>query len=134
MGPVVAELLASSPDVVVAFSNLCRSSCLKGRWTGNIPIVFVGVGDPIGDGIVSSLAHPGGTITGFTSHDASMGGKWLEMLKEGCPSLWLALWRSCMQKRLSTGRFGNLWRMQRPNLGSRRHLLLYTAQPKSRTP
>ena len=85
MGPVVAELLASSPDVVVAFSNLAVA--VLRPLTGNIPIVFVGVGDPIGDGIVSSLAHPGGTITGFTSHDASMGGKWLEMLKEGCPSL-----------------------------------------------
>jgi len=85
MKPVVAELLASSPDVVVAFTNLAVA--VLRPLTGNIPIVFVGVGDPIGDGIVSSLAHPGGTITGFTSHDASMGGKWLEMLKEGCPSL-----------------------------------------------
>ena len=85
IGPVVAELLASSPDVVVAFSNLAVA--VLRPLAGNIPIVFVGVGDPIGDGIVSSLAHPGGTITGFTSHDASMGGKWLEMLKEGCPFL-----------------------------------------------
>ena len=85
MKPVVAELLASSPDVVVAFTNLAVA--VLRPLTGDIPIVFVGVGDPIGDGIVSSLAHPGGTITGFASHDASMGGKWLEMLKEGCPSL-----------------------------------------------
>ena len=85
MGPVVAELLASSPDVVVAFSNLAVT--VLRPLSGNTPIVFVGVGDPISDGIVSSLARPGGTITGFTSHDASIGGKWLEMLKEGCPSL-----------------------------------------------
>src|SRR5579863_3854448 len=85
MEPVVAELLALSPDVVVVFTNFALAF-LKPR-TGNTPIVFVGVGDPIGDGFVSSLAHPGGTITGFTSHDAAMGGKWLEMLKEGCPSL-----------------------------------------------
>jgi putative ABC transport system substrate-binding protein len=83
MKPVVAELLASSPDVVVPFTNLAVA-VLKPH-AGNIPIVFVGVGDPISDGIISSLAHPGGTITGFISHDASMGGKWLEMLKEGCP-------------------------------------------------
>ena len=85
MKPIVAELLASSPDVVVAFTNLAVA--ILRPFAGDIPIVFVGVGDPIGDGIVSSLAHPGGTITGFTSHDASMGGKWLEMFKEGCPSL-----------------------------------------------
>ena len=50
MGPVVAELLASSPDVVVAFSNLAVA--VLRPLTGNIPIVFVGVGDPIRDGIV----------------------------------------------------------------------------------
>lgn len=85
MESVVAELLASSPDVVVTFTNLALS--VVKPLAGNIPIVFVGVGDPIGDGFVSSLAHPGGSITGFTSHDASMGGKWLQMMKEGCPSL-----------------------------------------------
>jgi putative tryptophan/tyrosine transport system substrate-binding protein len=85
MEPVIAELLASSPDVVVVFTNLALA--VLRPLAGNTPIVFVGVGDPIGDGFVSSLAHPGGTITGFTSHDASMGGKWLQMLKEGCPSL-----------------------------------------------
>lgn len=85
MKPVLADLLASSPDVVVAFSNLAVA--VLRPLTGNIPIIFVGVGDPISDGIVSSLAHPGGTITGFISHDASMGGKWLETLKEGYPSL-----------------------------------------------
>jgi len=85
MKPVVAELLASSPDVVVAFTNLAVA--VLRPLAGNIPIVFVGVGDPVGDGIVSGLAHPGGTITGFASHAPSMGGKWLEMLKEGCPSL-----------------------------------------------
>jgi len=85
MQPVAADLLASSPDVVVVFTNLALA--VLGPLAGKTPIVFVGVGDPIEDGFISSLAHPGGTVTGFTSHDASMGGKWLQMLKEGCPSL-----------------------------------------------
>src|SRR6516225_10297114 len=49
---------------------------------GGVPVVFIGVGDPVGSGFVSSFAHPGGNVTGFASHDPSMGGKWLEVLKE----------------------------------------------------
>src|SRR5262249_26232963 len=52
---------------------------------GKTPIVFVGVGDPIGDGFVPSLAHPGGNITGFAGTDGPIGGKWLEVLKETAP-------------------------------------------------
>jgi putative tryptophan/tyrosine transport system substrate-binding protein len=58
---------------------------------GSVPIVFVGVGDPVGSGFVVSLAHPGGNITGFASYEASMGGKWLELLKETAPNLTSAL-------------------------------------------
>jgi ABC-type uncharacterized transport system substrate-binding protein len=58
---------------------------------GNVPIVFVGVGDPVGGGFVSSLARPGGSITGFASHEPSMGGKWLEVLKETAPHITRAL-------------------------------------------
>src|SRR5664280_1034158 len=54
---------------------------------GKVPIVFVGVGDPVGDGFVASLAHPRGNITGFAGNDAPMGGKWLEVLKETAPHL-----------------------------------------------
>src|SRR5262249_48881045 len=50
------------------------------------PIVFVNVTDPLGTGLVSSLAYPGGNITGFTNYELSMGGKWLEFLKEIAPS------------------------------------------------
>ena len=85
MRPAVAELLASSPDVIVVFTNLALA-VLK-PMAGKVPIVFVGVGDPIGDGFVTSLARPGGNITGFTSHDGPMGGKWLEVLKETAPNL-----------------------------------------------
>jgi putative ABC transport system substrate-binding protein len=55
--------------------------------TSSIPIVMVGVNDPVEQGFVSSLAHPGGNITGFALVDFQMVGKWLEMLKEAAPSV-----------------------------------------------
>src|SRR6516165_12102238 len=85
MRPVVAELLAFSPDVIMAFSN--PAVALLKPIAGKIPIVFVGVGDPIGDGFVPSLAHPGGNITGFAGTDGPIGGKWLEVLKETAPQV-----------------------------------------------
>jgi putative ABC transport system substrate-binding protein len=53
--------------------------------TSTIPTVFVSVADPVGQGFVPSLARPGGNITGFSAEEASMGGKWLELLKELAP-------------------------------------------------
>jgi putative ABC transport system substrate-binding protein len=78
-----AELIARSPDVAVTYTNLALA-VLK-PIAGSVPIVFVGVGDPVGGGFVSSLARPDGNITGFASHEPSMGGKWLEVLKETAP-------------------------------------------------
>jgi len=83
MRPVAAELLAASPDVVMVFSNLALA--LLQTMAKEVPIVFVGVGDPIGDGFVSNLAKPGGTVTGFAGTDGPIGGKWLEVLKETVP-------------------------------------------------
>lgn len=83
------ELMASSPDIVVVFTNFALK-VLK-PIAGNVPIVFVGVGDPVGSGFVASLARPGGDITGFASHELSMGGKWLEVLKETAPHITRAL-------------------------------------------
>src|SRR5215472_11761249 len=80
-----AELIARSPDVAVTYTNLALA-VLK-PIAGNVPIVFVGVGDPVGGGFVSSLARPDGNITGFASHEPSMGGKWLEVLKETAPHI-----------------------------------------------
>jgi putative tryptophan/tyrosine transport system substrate-binding protein len=85
MRTAVTELIAFSPDVIMVFSNLALA-VLK-PMAGKVPIVFVGVGDPVGDGFVASLAHPGGNITGFAGNDAPMGGKWLEVLKETAPHL-----------------------------------------------
>jgi putative tryptophan/tyrosine transport system substrate-binding protein len=80
-----AELIARSPDVAVTFTNLALE-VLKPIARG-VPIVFVGVGDPVGSGFVESLARPGGNITGFASHESSIGAKWLEVLKETAPHI-----------------------------------------------
>jgi len=80
-----AELIARSPDVAVTFTNLALE--VTKPIAGSVPIVFVGVGDPVGSGFVASLAHPGGNITGFASHESSLGGKWLEVLKETAPQI-----------------------------------------------
>jgi putative ABC transport system substrate-binding protein len=85
MRTAVAELLASSPDVVMVFSNLALE--LLKPMAGKVPVVFTGVGDPLGSGFVASLARPGGNITGFVSFDGPMGGKCLEVLKETAPHL-----------------------------------------------
>jgi putative tryptophan/tyrosine transport system substrate-binding protein len=55
--------------------------------TGNIPIVFVNVPDPIGSGLIASFARPGGNATGFTNFEPSIAGKWLEFLKDVAPGL-----------------------------------------------
>jgi ABC-type uncharacterized transport system substrate-binding protein len=80
-----AELITGSPDVAVTFTNHALE--VMKPIAGSVPIVFVGVGDPVDSGFVSSFAHPGGNITGFASHDPSMGGKWLEVLKETAPNI-----------------------------------------------
>jgi len=80
-----AELISGSPDVAVTFTNPALE--VVKPIAGKVPIVFVGIGDSVGSGYVSSLAHPGGNITGFASHEPSMGGKWLEVLKETAPQI-----------------------------------------------
>ena len=81
----VADLLALSRDIVLVFSNAALA-VLK-PIAKQVPIVFVRVGDPVGSGFVASLAHPGGNITGFAGYDGTMGGKWLEVLKETTPRI-----------------------------------------------
>jgi putative ABC transport system substrate-binding protein len=78
-----AELVSLAPDVILG-SNTPQMRALK-QATQTIPIVFAGLADPVGDGIVASLSKPGGNITGFSSFDAALGGKWLQLLKEISP-------------------------------------------------
>ena len=79
------ELLALQPEVIVAGSTFVATALL--RETRMVPIVFVTAADPVGDGLVASLARPGGNATGFTNSVSSMSGKWLELLKEIAPSV-----------------------------------------------
>jgi putative tryptophan/tyrosine transport system substrate-binding protein len=77
------ELVALKPDLLVA--NATPSLVAMRPVANTIPIVFVSVADPVGQGFVPSLSRPGGTITGFTAEEATMGGKWLGYLKEIAP-------------------------------------------------
>jgi putative ABC transport system substrate-binding protein len=80
-----AELVSQKPDVIVANSTLALAAVHKE--TTAIPVVFVVVGDPVGQGFVTSLAHPGSNITGFTAFEFAISGKWLELIKEVAPEL-----------------------------------------------
>src|SRR4051812_4055162 len=80
-----AQLIALAPDVIVAGSQLGVMALLQE--TRSIPIVFVNLADPVGSGIVGSLASSGRNITGFTAFEFATAGKWLELLKEIAPRI-----------------------------------------------
>jgi putative ABC transport system substrate-binding protein len=77
------ELVALAPDIILAGSGTAMPPLLQA--TRTIPIVFVQVADPVGNGFVASLARPEGNATGFTNIDFGMSAKWLEPLKEIAP-------------------------------------------------
>jgi putative ABC transport system substrate-binding protein len=79
------ELVALKPAVVVAVNTPAVQAFR--RETQTIPIVFTAVTDPVGQGILQRLARPEGNITGFMSYEASLGGKWLQLLKEAAPAV-----------------------------------------------
>jgi putative ABC transport system substrate-binding protein len=80
-----AELVALAPDVILANGASAVGPLLQA--TRTVPIVFPVVGDPVGAGFVDSLARPGGNATGFMNFEYSIGGKWLELLKEIAPGV-----------------------------------------------
>jgi putative ABC transport system substrate-binding protein len=80
-----AELVALGPEVILAHSSAAVAALLQESRT--VPIVFTLVADPVGGGYVDSLARPGGNATGFTNFEYSIGGKWLELLKEIAPNV-----------------------------------------------
>jgi putative tryptophan/tyrosine transport system substrate-binding protein len=82
---VAAELVRLMPDVILAYGN--QPMAALRRETRSIPIVFVQVSNPDGGGLVASLAHPGGNITGFSQFVFAIGGKWLDTLKEIAPDI-----------------------------------------------
>ena len=79
------ELLGMSPDLMVSNSNFVTAILQSEVRT--VPLVFVSVSDPEGSGFVTNLARPTGNVTGFANFQLSMGGKWLEMLREIAPQI-----------------------------------------------
>jgi putative ABC transport system substrate-binding protein len=78
-----SEIATNRPDLVVSRTTPATSALMS----AGLPTVFLLVADPIRSGFVQNLAHPGGNVTGFTNFEASVGGKWLELLKEAAPAV-----------------------------------------------
>jgi putative ABC transport system substrate-binding protein len=81
----ISELLALKPDVLLAGTSGTLAALQ--RATQTVPIVFFMIYEPVAQGFVQSLAHPGGNMTGFTGAEATVGAKWLELLKQMAPQL-----------------------------------------------
>ena len=79
------EIVVQQPDLIVAVGTPATSAVM--RETSTIPIVFTQVSDPIGGGIVTNLARPGGNVTGFTLFEFSIGSKWLQTIKQIAPNV-----------------------------------------------
>jgi putative ABC transport system substrate-binding protein len=133
------ELVRLKPDLILAVTAQALQPLQQVAST--IPIVFIQIGDPIGSGFVTSMAHPGGNITGFTPAEFSMQGKKLEMLKEVAPQITRVAVLSirnkshrrgcCVQLKLWRHRLGcSLWRQ--PCAMLPRSSMLLTDSPVSR--
>jgi len=79
------EFVALQPDLIVTISTPATAAMLQ--QTRTIPIIFVLVADPVGSGFVTNLSRPGGNVTGFTPIVGTLGGKWVELLKEIAPGV-----------------------------------------------
>jgi len=84
-----AELVALAPDVIFTIGSMGIASLQQA--TRAIPVVFVNAPDPVGAGFVQTMGRPGGNITGFSSFEYSMSGKWAELLKQIAPNVTRAL-------------------------------------------
>jgi putative tryptophan/tyrosine transport system substrate-binding protein len=82
---LATELVDLKPEAIVATGTV--GSLTVRLETKSIPIVFAQVSDPVGNGIVASLAHPGGNVTGFTNYEYAIAGKWLQLLLELTPGI-----------------------------------------------
>jgi putative ABC transport system substrate-binding protein len=80
---VADAIVAAHPDLVLSRSTPATAALMN----ASLPIVFVLVADPIGSGFVQNLGHPGGNLTGFSTFESSVGGKWLALLKEAAPEV-----------------------------------------------
>jgi putative ABC transport system substrate-binding protein len=99
-----AELVALAPDIIVAHGTAAVGALLQA--TRTIPIVFPVASDPVGAGLVDSLARPGGNATGFLGHEYGVSGKWLELLKQIAPSVTRAAIIRDAVRASGTGQFG----------------------------
>jgi putative ABC transport system substrate-binding protein len=99
-----AELAALAPDVILADGAGAVGALLQA--TRTVPIVFPVVGDPVGAGFVDNLARPGGNVTGFMNFEYSIGGKWLELLKQIAPDVTRAAVLRDPTQPSGTGQFG----------------------------
>src|SRR5580704_12569583 len=81
--PLAAELVALAPDVIMTIGASHTAAIQQASRT--VPIVFLSVTDPVGGGLVASMAHPGGNATGFILAEFGTSAKWLELLKELSP-------------------------------------------------
>jgi putative ABC transport system substrate-binding protein len=79
------ELIGLSPELIVTYTTPATNTVRQ--VTRTLPILFVAVSDPIGTGFVESFSRPGGNITGFTNFEATMGSKWVELLRDVAPSV-----------------------------------------------
>jgi putative ABC transport system substrate-binding protein len=86
MRALAQELVSLQPDIIVTNGSAPWTVAVQ-RQTRTIPIVFASVNEPVASGLVAALNQPGGNITGFGLFEASMGGKWLELLLEIAPGL-----------------------------------------------
>jgi putative ABC transport system substrate-binding protein len=83
--PYAEQLLRIEPDAILSHGT--TATTVLRQLTTTIPIIFVTVSDPLGSGLVQSLARPSGNVTGFTNFEFAMGGKWIEILKDVDPRL-----------------------------------------------
>jgi putative tryptophan/tyrosine transport system substrate-binding protein len=81
----VAQLIGLMPDVILAAGTPGLTAVRQA--TSTVPVVFVLVTDPVAQGFVASVRQPGGNVTGFSTYESSIGGKWLDLLKQVAPSL-----------------------------------------------
>jgi putative tryptophan/tyrosine transport system substrate-binding protein len=80
-----AQLIGLNPDVLLVPSTTNLTVIREA--TSTIPVVFLQVSDPVAQGFIASMTKPGGNLTGFSAYEFSIGGKWLDLLKEAAPGL-----------------------------------------------
>jgi putative ABC transport system substrate-binding protein len=121
------ELVSLQPAAIL--SHTTPATVALKRETQNIPIVFVAISDPVDTGLVESLAHPGGNITGFVNIEAALAGKWLELLKEVTPRLS----RVAMMFNPETAPFARHYLAPLEKLGSSTNVKVISAPVRSET-